>query len=66
MNADAEITALWRKCETDLLDAAIFMRPPTDRVTLDRVFKILTKLRNATSAIQEIERRMNGSKGTRG
>jgi hypothetical protein len=60
MNADAEIIALWRRCESEVLDAAIFMRPTTDNLTLDRVFTILTKLRNATAAIQDIERRMNG------
>jgi hypothetical protein len=66
MTADAEIIALWRKCESDTRDAVNLMLPPTDRVTLDRVFKTLTKLRNASAAMQEIERRMNGSKGERG
>jgi hypothetical protein len=51
---DNNAVQLWRKAEADTRDALNLMLMPE---TSDCVFKILTKLRVATAAIAELDRR---------
>lgn len=62
MNCNNELE-VWRKAEANTRDALNLMLTPE---TPDCVFKILSKLRAATSAMQELECRTRGSQTTIG
>lgn len=55
------ITQLWHKLNTDVRDVICLMETPIHQdEELNRAVKILTKLRNATAVMQEIDRRQIG------
>lgn len=58
---DNNAVQLWRKAEADARDVVNLMLSASENENeREHAFKILKKLRSATAAIQELERRMAG------
>lgn len=64
MLSDNNIVQLWRKADADAQDVVNLMHTPVHPDDeRDHILKILHKLRTATAAMQEIERRRLGCGG---